>query len=169
MDNLLSTAKGYFIDEVGGKPAKAAYQAFSNLMLKTMSGQAVTEPEMKRFVKAAGSANLQLKPALSAFREQVMTIKNQLESIRDTNDPYLAHYYLGKDLGEVDDAIRQLDRRLGDIRSVGMKDKGPQSAAQTEATLAEKIQLQAPGATVESTGGDVKVDFDTLWKGVQPQ
>lgn len=160
VDNLFSGLKGYLFNDVGGKPAKSAYQTFTNIMLKTMSGAAVSDQEMTRMVKAAGSANLQLKPLLSAFRVQVQTIKSQLESIRDTNDPYLAQYYLGKDLGEIDDVIRGLDTRLGDIRSAGLNaTSGVQYKEQTAADLNTQL---APA----SDAPKVKVNFDNIWKEV---
>jgi hypothetical protein len=161
LDNMLSSAKGYFVNEVGGKAATSAYHTFRNNMRKTLSGQSLTEQEMKAFEKAAGSLKLQLKPALAQFRTQVQTIKNQMESIRDLNDPYLAQFYLGKDIGEVDDVIRNLDARLGDIRNIGLKSTSLQSKEETAATLGEKIKAQdttpVPGANV---------DFDALFKEV---
>ena len=42
----------------------------------------------------------------------MQTLKNQLSSVRDLNDPYLAHYYVGADLDSVDEAIRRIDERI---------------------------------------------------------
>ena len=114
-DNFFGNIKKYVIDDASGKDVKSAYETFRNVFRNELFGATVTDGENRNFTAAAGSANQQLKPLLAAFRTQMETVRTQLETISNLDDPYLAHYYFGGDLTDVDTAIENITRRLGQL------------------------------------------------------
>ncbi len=112
LDSTLNSFKKYMFDEVGGSVATSAYETFRNIFRNSLYGASLTETEVKAFNAAAGTLGQKFQPALSRLNTQMKSIKSQLESIRDTNDPYISKFYLGKDIGSIDDAIRQIESRL---------------------------------------------------------
>ncbi len=112
IDRMLNSVKSYVIDEVGGKGATSAYESFRNIFRNALYGASLTQTEVQSFNKAMGTLGQQLQPVLKQLNTQMMSIKNQLESVRDLNDPYLAHYYFGSSIDDVDEAIRAIDERL---------------------------------------------------------
>lgn len=118
-DNFFGNIKKYVVDDATGREAKSAYETFRNVFRNELFGATVTDGENRNFIAAAGSANQQLKPLLAAFRTQMGTVKSQLETISQLDDPYLAHYYFGGDLEQVDQAIDNISRRLGQLDSKG--------------------------------------------------
>lgn len=126
IDKTLNTFKSYLFNEVGGKEATSAYETFRNIFRNSLYGASLTNSEIKAFNAAAGTLGQKTKPVLAQLRTQIISIKNQLEGIRDTNDPYLAHYYVGGDIDAVDEVIRSLDERLGMLSSAAAaQSEGP--------------------------------------------
>ena len=113
LDNMLNSAKAYIVDDATNKEPKQAYETMRNIFRNTLFGASVTAGEEAAFNRAAGSPNQQLQPILSAVKVQMETVRDQLQTISDLDDPYLAHYYLGGDLADVDAAINRLNSRLG--------------------------------------------------------
>lgn len=118
MDTMLNSFRKYLVDEVGGKEATSAYETFRNSIRNALYGASLTQSEINAFQAAAGSLGQQLQPVLAQLKVQMQTLKNQLTSVRDMNDPYLAHYYIGQDVDKVDEAIRQIDLRLDTVGAV---------------------------------------------------
>jgi len=84
------------------------------------------------------------------------TIKDNLESIRDLNDPDIAHYYTGKSIEEIDQAIMAMEERMNDPRLQGM------TAAQDSSGSGVTVKRVKDNAepVVPNTDGNVDSDFD---------
>lgn len=116
LDYVLKNVKKYLVDEVGGTQATSSYETFRNVLRNALYGASLTKTEAESFTRAAGSLAQQTQPVLSGLRTQMQTLKDQLSSIYDMNDPYVAQYYLGMDVEHVDKAIEALDERLNLIK-----------------------------------------------------
>ena len=112
LDSTLNNFKKYIFDEVGGKKATAAYETFRNIYRNALYGATLTDAEIKAFNKAAGTLGQKFQPVMAALQTQMEGIKNNLESIRDLNDPDIAHYYTGQSIEEIDDVIAGIEERL---------------------------------------------------------
>lgn len=113
LDTLLRDTKSYFYDELGGnKEAVAAYEAFRNVARNALFGASLTGNETAAFDKAMGKMSQQTGPILSKLKVQMENIKNDMQAIYDFNDEHVAHFYLGKGLGELDDSILAIEDRL---------------------------------------------------------
>jgi hypothetical protein len=157
IDRTLNTFKSYVINEVGGKEATSAYETFRNIFRNSLYGASLTKSEIAAFDKAAGTLGQKTKPVLTALRTQIQTIKTQLEAIRDTNDPYIAHFYFGSDIEAVDEVIRALDDRLGLLTST--------EARAQEGPLTVRQAQEAAAATAPPPGE--RVPLDQIFKGAQ--
>lgn len=112
MDRLLSDAKQYMTDDIEGKEGVAAYETFRNVFRNALYGASLTATEVSAFNKAAGNLKQQTGPVLQKLLVQVEDVKTQLESVYQMNDEYVATYYMGKSLEEVDQVIEALDERV---------------------------------------------------------
>ncbi len=156
LDNTLNSFKKYMFDEVGGKKATASYETFRNVFRNALYGSSLTKPEIEAFNKAAGTLGQKFQPVMQQLQVQMGTIKNNLESIRDLNDPDIAHYYTGQSIEEIDDAIASIESRMNDPRlRLNKADKGREIKVQ-------KVTKGAP-ATVPDVNGST-FDFDSAMK-----
>ena len=112
LDNTLNSFKKYMFNEVGGKKATSSYETFRNLFRNALYGSSLTGPEIAAFNKAAGTLGQKFQPVMQQLQVQMETIKVNLESIRDLNDPDIAHYYTGQSIEEIDDAIAAIEDRM---------------------------------------------------------
>lgn len=114
LDSTLKDFKKYMVNEVGGNKATASYETFRNVFRNAMYGASLTKSEITAFNKAAGRLGQKFQPVMAQLKVQMETIKTNLESIRDLNDPDIAHYYTGQSIEEIDDAIAAIEDRLTD-------------------------------------------------------
>lgn len=112
LDGLLNKVNAYITNEVGGKKATSAYESFRNIFRNSLYGASLTKSEIDSFDKAMGTLGQQTKPVLAQLQTQMKSIKTQLEAIRDANDPYLAHYYFGSSIDDIDRSIEGIEQRL---------------------------------------------------------
>ena len=112
VDYLMKNFKKYVSDEVSGTAATTSYEQFRNIFRNALYGATLTDAEIKAFTRAAGSLSQQRGPVLAALKTQLTSVKNNIQSIYDMNDPDIAEYYLGMDLEQADRAIEALDERL---------------------------------------------------------
>lgn len=112
IDTMLNSVNAYLTDEVGGKEATSAYESFRNIYRNALYGASLTKSEIESFNKAMGTLGQQTKPVLAQLKTQMNSIKHQLESVRDTNDPYIAHYYFGSGIDDIDRVVQSLEQRL---------------------------------------------------------
>lgn len=156
VDSTLNTFKKYMFNEVGGKKATSSYETFRNLFRNSLYGAALTDNEIKAFNKAAGTLGQQFQPVMAQLKVQMNTIKDNLESIRDLNDPDIAHYYTGQSIEEIDDAIMAIEERMNDPRLQGM--------TSVESTSGSGIKVRRveedAEATVPNINQSTDVDFD---------
>jgi len=156
LDSTINNFKKYMFNEVGGKKATASYETFRNLFRNSLYGSALTDNEIKAFNKAAGTLGQQFQPVMAQLKVQMNTIKDNLESIRDLNDPDIAHYYTGKSIEEIDQAIMAMEERMNDPRLQGM------TAAQDSSGSGVTVKRVKDNAepVVPNTDGNVDSDFD---------
>lgn len=157
LDNTLNNFKKYMFDEVGGKKATASYETFRNVFRNALYGSSLTGPEIAAFNKAAGTLGQKFQPVMQQLQVQMGTIKNNLESIRDLNDPDIAHYYTGQSIEEIDDAIASIEDRLNDPRLRLNK------AAKGQEIKVQKVQQNAK-PTVPDVNQTTDFDFDSAMK-----
>jgi len=157
LDNTLSTFKKYMFNEVGGQVGISAYETFRNFFRHALYSSQVTGNEIKTFNKAAGTLGQKFQPVMAQLKVQMSTIKDNLESIRDLNDPDIAHYYTGKSIEEIDDAIMAIEERMNDPRLKGMIEaQGSGGSGITVKIREDNIEPKVPNAT----GDDVNPEFD---------
>lgn len=116
VDSLLGDAKKYMMDE-GGNKGTAAYETFRNIFRNALYGASLTQAETAAFNTAAGTSKQKLGPVLEQLNVQMSSLKNQLSAIYDMNNEYVAYYYLGMDLDQVDRAIRAIDQRIDMVKN----------------------------------------------------
>lgn len=153
VDSTLNTFKKYIFNEVGGKKATSAYETFRNLFRNSLYGAALTDNEISAFNKAAGTLGQQFQPVMAQLKVQMTTIKDNLESIRDLNDPDIAHYYTGKSIEQIDDAIMAIEERMNDPRLQGMTSV---ESSEGSGITVKRVQDE----TVPNINDEVNVDFD---------
>jgi hypothetical protein len=158
LDSTLNSFKKYIFDEVGGKKATASYETFRNVFRNALYGASLTKPEIESFNKAAGTLGQKFQPVMQQLQVQMSTIKNNLEAIRDLNDPDIAHYYTGQSIEQIDDAIAAIEDRM-DNPSLRLKD-----VAKGQGLKVRKVQKDAK-ATVPDVNKTVDFDFDAAMKG----
>jgi len=152
LDNTLNNFKKYIFDEVGGKKATSSYETFRNIFRNALYGSSLTGPEIAAFNKAAGTLGQKFQPVMQQLQVQMETIKNNLESIRDLNDPDIAHYYTGQSIEDIDKAIEAIEDRMTNpnLRMAKLK-KGRELKVQ-------KVNKDAV-ATPPDVNGNVNPDF----------
>lgn len=161
LDKFMGTAKGYLLNEVGGKEGSSAYESFRNTLRNALYGATLSAADIALFESAAGSRNQRFKPAMVQFKTQVTSLKNQLESIRDLNDPYLAQYYIGGSVDDVDRVIEALEERITAVNGALTKSDIPAGdGGIVEMNPAEKVE-----AASEPTpdGAPKKKSLTDLW------
>ena len=115
LDSTLNSFKKYMFNEIGGTVGTSAYETFRNVIRNALYGSALTDKEIAAFNTAAGKLGQKLTPVLSQLKTQMESVKRNLEAVRDLNDPYIAHYYTGSSIEDIDRAVEQLDDRLYEL------------------------------------------------------
>ena len=157
VDSTVNEFKKYMVNEVGGVKGTAAYEAFRNIFRNMLYGAALTEGETAAFNKAMGTIRQKYAPVMAQLNNQMRSIKQNLVSIRDLEDPYLAHYYTGQSLEEVDRVIQSIDERIDAFTAIANKSN--------LRTYEDVVKDAEP--TVPKVGGEVDpaFDFDAAMKG----
>lgn len=119
LDYILKSVKKYVVDDIGGAEATSNYEQFRNIFRNALYGASLTKTETDAFTKAAGSLYQQKGPVLAQLKTQLQSVKNNLSSIYDMNDPYIAQYYLGMDAEKIDRTIEALDERIKLVSGAG--------------------------------------------------
>jgi hypothetical protein len=154
LDSSLNSVKKYIFDEVGGKKATSSYETFRNIFRNALYGASLTQAEINAFNKAAGTLGQQFQPVMAQLQVQMETIKENLEAVRDLNDPDIAHYYTGQSIEEIDNAIMAIEERMNDPRlRIGRKAKGQEIKVQ-------RVQADATPTPQDVNGKDQDSTFD---------
>jgi hypothetical protein len=121
IDNMFNNFKKYMSNEVDTVVGTSAYETFRNSIRHALYGATLSQGEIAAFNAAAGNLGQQAGPVLQQLATQLSTVKGQLQSVYDTNDEYVAKYYLGSSLEEIDQVIEQIEKRieLTNVDSVG--------------------------------------------------
>jgi hypothetical protein len=88
------------------------YQLYSNFMLKSMSGLAVTKPEEDRFIKAFGSLMLNDNVTAVKIKTNMENLAYRLENMKKSYDPIAFNYRYGHLQRGVQNAIGRMDEVL---------------------------------------------------------
>lgn len=128
MDSLLRTAKTYIsnsVADIDQVQAQSAYAAFRNTVRHALFGSALTPGEMQSFNEAFGTLKQKYPAVVTQFKTALADTKSRLETIARLNNPYLAHYYMGKSAEQVDEIIARLDERINMIDSAEQQHGAP--------------------------------------------
>ena len=112
IDSMIRGVKKYISNDVTGTEGTAAYEAFRNTLRHALYGATVSKGETGTFTAAMGSLKEQKGPVLVKLRTQMEDLKEQLSSVYDMNDPYVAKYRLNMDQDKLADVISALDERI---------------------------------------------------------
>jgi hypothetical protein len=88
------------------------YQLYSNFMLKSMSGLAVTKPEEERFTNAFGSLILNDNVTAVKIKTNMENLSYRLENMKKSYDPIAFNYRYGHLQKGVQNAISKMDEIL---------------------------------------------------------
>lgn len=116
IDKNLGDLKNYLDDNVKGAKAKAAYTTFRNIMRRNMSGQALTDSEIKANTEAMGQLGEQLGPTLAKFQTSLIQVKSQLDGMNTMLNPYSVQIRLGADQKKIDNIMSNIDRTLTQLQ-----------------------------------------------------
>lgn len=152
IDSTINSLKSYMFNDIGTTEAKASYESFRNIFRNALYGASLTQAEVEAFNNAMGTLKQQPGPVLKKLNEQMNSLRNQLQSVANYNDPYLAHYYFGTDLDDLDEKIRRIDERAAMIS--GYSGPGLSTSKDIEFT----IKTTEP--QVDSTGAP---DLNAIW------
>lgn len=114
LDSMLVKTKKYISNEVGELEATSAYESFRNIFRNALYGASLTKPEIQSFQAAAGSLGQKFGPVMQQLKTQMMTIQTNLQAIAELQDPYIAKFYTGQSIEEIEDAIDGIQERLDD-------------------------------------------------------
>jgi len=118
-DSTFRDVRAYMTNEIGDTKGVAAYQTFRTNLMRIMSGATITTNEQQALIKSLGSLYQQKGPVLSKLLTQLEDVNNQMQSIYDTNDEHVAHYYLARGLDDIDNSIEQIESLVNNIRAGG--------------------------------------------------
>jgi len=88
------------------------YQLYSNFMLKSMSGLAVTAPEEARFTKAFGSLMLNDNVTAVKIKTNMENLAYRLENMKKSYDPIAFNYRYGHLQKGVNNAVSKMKHTL---------------------------------------------------------
>lgn len=112
IDSLIRGVKKYISNDVEGVAGTAAYESFRNVLRHSLYGATVSKGETQTFTSAMGSLGEQKGPVLVKLKSQLNDLREQLSSVYDMNDPYVAKYRLNMDQDQLADVISALDERV---------------------------------------------------------
>tara|TARA_R110002153_G_scaffold195163_5_gene348568 strand:- start:1307 stop:2893 length:1587 start_codon:yes stop_codon:yes gene_type:complete len=122
IDSLIRGVKKYISNDVEGVAGTAAYESFRNTLRHSLYGATVSKGETQTFTSAMGSLGEQKGPVLVKLKSQLGDLKEQLSSVYDMNDPYVAKYRLNMDQDQLADVISALDERIDMMDGMLKKD-----------------------------------------------
>lgn len=129
IDSMIRGVKKYISNDVEGVQGTAAYEAFRNTLRHALYGATVSTGETSTFTSAMGSLGEQKGPVLVKLKTQMEDLKEQLSSVYDMNDPYVAKYRLNMDQDKLADVISALEERIDMIDNVASSKSKLQGAA----------------------------------------
>lgn len=88
------------------------YQLYSNYMLKSLSGLAVTKPEETRFTKAFGSLFMSDSIVAMKAKTNMQNLAFRLETMKKSYDPITFNYRFGHLQRNVNNAVARMDSTI---------------------------------------------------------
>lgn len=174
IDNMLRTVADYVFEEgADNTQLTSAYAAFRNTVRHALFGSTMTEGEIKAFNEQFGTINQQTGPILNRFKVGLQQVRSQLETIRDLNDSYVAHFYLGSDVEKVSDIIDALDQRIAFLNRKAANTSGSSDSVRVSDTMrsnaapaapaAPRVSDVAPAVSDEGLDPEVSAGLDSLF------
>lgn len=114
-DTFLRDIRKYIsdnVDEVDKVSAQSAYEAFRSMFRHAIAGTALTDNEIELFNDAYGKISFQYPQVAAQFMIMLDEVKSKLQTIAQLEDPYLAHYYLGSKMNNVNGIIDSINQRI---------------------------------------------------------
>lgn len=84
------------------------YQLYSNFMLKSLSGLAVTKPEEARFTKAFGSLFMNDSVVATKIKTNMENLAFRLKNMKRSYDPVVFNYRYGHLQRNIDNAVQRM-------------------------------------------------------------
>lgn len=112
IDKYFTDISKYISDNPEGIDAIAAKQAIDNILIKTLSGSAVSSTEFDRNIQAMGKNTQQLGPVLTQFKVSLDQFKSRLDSVAANTNPVTAKVLIGVDRNNIDNLSNKLQERI---------------------------------------------------------
>ena len=153
------------VDQVDQVAAQSAYEAFRATFRHALSGTALTDNEIKLFNTAYGKISLKYPAVAAQFKTMLNEVKSKLEAIQQLNDPYLAHYYLGSKVSNVNSIINRIDERL-ELISQAQGNESGQFANKTREGVGDKqvVTPNDPSPTDPNDPNSAPPDVNTIFE-----
>jgi len=118
IDSVLRSLKSYVSDNVQGKDATTAYEAFRAISRNALFGSQVSSADYAAFNSVVGSLKQQTGPVLASLKTQLSVIRDDMQAMADLNDPYVAKARFGVSLDELDDITNAIQDRIDIINRI---------------------------------------------------
>jgi hypothetical protein len=144
IDRLLRNVKNYVSNNPTGLDMTSAYAAFRNTVRNALFGSALTDGEIQAFNEAFGTLGQQTGPVLQQFKTGLEQVKSRLESLMNTNDSLVAHFYLGADEQQLREMVEALDDRIAMLDRTQAATKTPGVEARVDITNPNQPSVETP-------------------------
>ncbi len=118
IDSVLRSVKSYISNNVEGKDATTAYEAFRAISRNALFGSQVSSADYAAFNSVVGSLKQQTGPVLMSLKTQLEIIRDDMQAMADLNDPYVAKARFGVSLDELDDITNAIQDRVDIINRI---------------------------------------------------
>lgn len=144
------------------------YQLYSNFMLKSLSGLAVTKPEETRFIKAFGALNMSDSVVAMKIKTNMENLSFRLNNMKKSYDPIVFNYRYGHLQKSINGAVKRMglvidgyknnsaETNKNYVQADGSKYK---AKVQEQKTLVKKQRNQETGQ-VRSVYSDGSVSYE---------
>lgn len=144
------------------------YQLYSNFMLKSLSGLAVTKPEETRFIKAFGSLNMSDSVVATKIKTNMENLSFRLNNMKKSYDPIVFNYRYGHLQKSINGAVKRMGLAIDGYKNnsaetnqnyVQADGSNYKAKVQEQKTLVKKQRNQETGQ-VRSVYSDGSVSYE---------
>jgi len=132
IDSAFINVRKYFSDNVGGLKGRTAYGAYRNVIRHVLFGTALTKVEIQSFREAFGDLKQQLGPVLEQFKVSLQTLRSDIDTVLNLEDPDVVKFRVGTSVEDVDNLISGIDSRLNAIQGFLLTGEDEESTGQIE-------------------------------------
>lgn len=149
IDSVLRSVKSYISNNVEGKDATTAYEAFRAISRNALFGSQVSGADYAAFNSVVGSLKQQTGPVLMSLKTQLEIIRDDMQAMADLNDPYIAKARFGVSLDELDDITNAIQDRVDIINRIANGQPVEGITPVTAESSGIKVNPIAPGSSTE--------------------